>query len=162
MSTIDPRDGSALRDVVGHYPSGVTVVTAMSGGHPVGFACQSFHSLSLDPPMIVIMPARTSTTWPLIRAAGSFCVNILAADQGSLCRTFSTMGVNRFDGVEWAPGAHGCPMLTGTSAWIDCELTDEYDGGDHTLALGRVRALGSDETREPLIFHRGLFRSLAL
>lgn len=161
MSSIDPLDSSALRDVVGHYPSGVTVVTAMAGDAPVGFSCQSFHSLSLDPPMIVIMPGRASTTWPQIRAAGKFCVNILAADQGTLCRTFSTVGTDRFAGVRWAPGPGGAPVLDGASAWIDCDLDAEYDGGDHTIALGRVKALGSDESRPPLVFHRGLFRMLA-
>ncbi|WP_235490553.1 flavin reductase family protein, partial [Frankia sp. AvcI1] len=72
---------ATLRRVLGHYPSGVTVVTAVSDGVPVGFACQSFHSLSLDPPMILVLPARGSTTWPKIRQTGLFCVNILAQEQ---------------------------------------------------------------------------------
>jgi 3-hydroxy-9,10-secoandrosta-1,3,5(10)-triene-9,17-dione monooxygenase reductase component len=159
--TIDPVDGSALRGVLGHYPSGVTVVTSVCQGEPVGFACQSFHSLSLDPPMIVVLPGRTSTTWPKIRSVGRFCVNVLAEGQGDLCRAFALSGTDKFAGLTWHPSPSGSPVLPGASAWIDCEVAHEYDGGDHTIAVGRVRALDSDESRAPLIFHRGLFRLLA-
>jgi 3-hydroxy-9,10-secoandrosta-1,3,5(10)-triene-9,17-dione monooxygenase reductase component len=159
--SVDPVDSKTLRSVLGQYPSGVTVVTAVRRGEPVGFACQSFHSLSLDPPMIVVLAGRSSATWPKIREVRRFCVNVLAEGQEEVCRAFSVSGADKFAGVEWEPGPTGSPVLAGSSAWVDCHLVDEYDGGDHTIAVGRVHAVGSDETSSPLIFHRGLFRALA-
>ncbi|WP_256789922.1 flavin reductase family protein [Frankia sp. AvcI1] len=151
---------ATLRRVLGHYPSGVTVVTAVSDGVPVGFACQSFHSLSLDPPMILVLPARGSTTWPKIRQTGLFCVNILAQEQADLCQAFAVSGGEKFRGVDWRLSDRGSPIIAGASAWIDCDLVGEHDGGDHTIAVGLVMGLESDESRAPLIFHRGTFHTL--
>ncbi|MFQ1004095.1 flavin reductase family protein [Modestobacter sp. SSW1-42] len=149
---IDPR---AMRDVLGHFASGVTVVTAVGADGPVGFTCQSFSSLSLDPPLVAFAPARTSTTWPRLREAGRFCVNVLSEDQRALSGQFARSGTDKFAGVGWAPSAHGSPVLDGVVAWIDGELWAEYEGGDHTIVVARVLDLGADASRTPLLFHRG-------
>ncbi len=149
---VDPR---VMRDVLGHFASGVTVVTAVGPDGPIGFTCQSFSSLSLEPPLVAFAPARTSTTWPRLRDAGRFCVNVLAEDQSELSQAFARSGTDRYAGVRWAPSPHGSPMLDGVVAWIDSELWAEYDGGDHTIVVARVLDLGADPTRSPLVFHRG-------
>ncbi|MGY1694134.1 flavin reductase family protein [Geodermatophilus sp. SYSU D00814] len=152
MEVIDPR---VMRDVLGHFASGVTVVTSHSDAGPIGFTCQSFSSLSLDPPLVALAPARTSTTWPRLRDIGRFCVNVLAEDQSGLSAAFARSGVDKFAGVRWRPSPHGSPVLDGVVAWIDCTLWAEYDGGDHTIVAARVLDLGADPGRRPLLFHRG-------
>ncbi|MCX2180955.1 flavin reductase family protein [Streptomyces sp. SKN60] len=154
-----PVDPGEFRRVLGHFASGVTIVTAVDETGPTGFACQSFASLSLDPPLVVFMVARTSTTWPRIARAGRFCVNILGADQGPLCRAFAVSGADKFAGVPWTPApTTGSPRLPGAPAWVDCEIAAVHTGGDHLIVVGRVEALGAtDETGDPLLFHRGRF-----
>jgi 3-hydroxy-9,10-secoandrosta-1,3,5(10)-triene-9,17-dione monooxygenase reductase component len=149
-----PVSPAVMREVLGHFVSGVVVVTAIEDG-PVGFTCQSFASLSLDPPLVTFAPARTSTTWPRIRAAGAFCVNVLAEDHQELSGKFARSGTDKYAGVAWRPAPSGSPILEGVSAWIDCTLWNEYDGGDHTIAIGRVHDLGADPARLPLLFYRG-------
>jgi flavin reductase (DIM6/NTAB) family NADH-FMN oxidoreductase RutF len=149
---VDPR---VLRDVLGHFASGITVVTAIGPDGPLGFTCQSFSSLSLDPPLVAFAPARTSTTWPRLRAAGRFCVNVLAEEQSDLSQAFARSGTDKFAGVSWVSSPHGSPMLDGVVAWIDSELWAEYEGGDHTIVVARVLDLGADADRSPLVFHRG-------
>jgi 3-hydroxy-9,10-secoandrosta-1,3,5(10)-triene-9,17-dione monooxygenase reductase component len=146
-----------MRDVLGHFVSGVTVVTAMGADGPVGFTCQSFSSLSLDPPLVAFAPARTSTTWPRLREAGRFCVNVLAQDQDRLSQQFARSGTDKFAGVTWAPSPSGSPVLDGVVAWIDVTLEAEHDGGDHTIVVARVLDLGADASRTPLLFHRGAY-----
>jgi 3-hydroxy-9,10-secoandrosta-1,3,5(10)-triene-9,17-dione monooxygenase reductase component len=148
---------ATMREVMGHFASGIVVVTAAGPDGPLGFTCQSFTSLSLDPALISFSPARTSSTWPRIRAAGAFCVNVLSADQQDLSAGFARSGADKFAGVAWSPGPEGAPVLDGTCAWIGCTLWREYDGGDHTIAIGRVRGLGADATRTPLLYHRGRY-----
>ena len=150
-------DPGTMRDVLGHFASGVTVVTAQGDEGPIGFTCQSFSSLSLDPPLVVIAPARTSRTWPQLRALGRFCVNVLAEDQTELSVAFARSGVDKFAGVPWRPSRLGQPVLEDVVAWIDCELWAEYDGGDHTIVAARVLDLGADGRRGPLLFHRGAY-----
>ncbi|GGY25228.1 hypothetical protein GCM10010363_01790 [Streptomyces omiyaensis] len=153
-----PVDPAEFRRVLGHFASGVTIVTAAGAEGPAGFACQSFASLSLDPPLVAFMVARTSTTWPRIAAAGTFCVNVLGAAQGELCRGFAVSGADKFAGVEWSPApVTGAPRLAGAPAWIDCAITAVHTGGDHLIVVGRVEALGAAEEGEPLLFHRGRF-----
>ncbi len=146
-----------MRDVLGHFATGVVVVTARTpGGDLLGFTCQSFASLSLDPPLVSFAPARTSTTWPRIRDIGAFCVNVLAAGQRDRSVGFARSGaVDKFAGVDWWPAPSGAPVLEGVSAWVDCTLRAEHDGGDHTIVVGRVLDLGADPTRLPLLFYRG-------
>ncbi|WP_406307414.1 flavin reductase family protein [Streptomyces sp. NBC_00885] len=153
-----PVDPGEFRRVLGHFATGVTVVTAYDEMGPAGFACQSFASLSLDPPLIAFMVARTSTTWPRIAGAGAFCVNVLGAHQGELCRGFAVSGADKFAGVPYdrAP-ATGSPRLESVPAWIDCTIQAVHTGGDHLIVVGRVAALGAADEAAPLLFHRGKF-----
>ena len=152
--TVSP---AVLRDVLGHFVSGIVVVTAAGRSGPLGFTCQSFASLSLDPPLVSLAPARTSSTWPRIRAIGAFCVNVLAAEHEDVSVAFARSGVDKFAGVTWTPAPSGAPVLDGVSAWVDCELWAEYDGGDHTIAVGRVLDLSADPARPPLLYYRGRY-----
>jgi 3-hydroxy-9,10-secoandrosta-1,3,5(10)-triene-9,17-dione monooxygenase reductase component len=151
---------AVMRDVLGHFATGVVVVTARArDGALLGFTCQSFASLSLDPPLVSFAPSRTSTTWPKIREVGSFCVNVLAADHHELSDGFARSGtaVDKFAGVDWCPAPSGAPVLEGVIAWVDCALWAEHDGGDHTIVVGRVHDLGADPDRLPLLFYRGTY-----
>jgi 3-hydroxy-9,10-secoandrosta-1,3,5(10)-triene-9,17-dione monooxygenase reductase component len=152
---------SRFREVLGHYCSGVAVITAMDDGEPVGFSCQSFQSLSLDPPMVSFAPARTSTTWPRIRRVGRFAANVLAEGQGLLCRAFAVSGGDKFAGVEWYPSPAGVPLLEGALAWVEGEIVGEIDAGDHVLVVGRVLDLYANRDARPLLFFRGQFGALA-
>ncbi|WP_416483322.1 flavin reductase family protein [Streptomyces sp. CL12] len=161
-----PVDQDEFRRVLGTFASGVTVITAPAAEGergPAGFACQSFSSLSLDPPLVCFMVARTSTTWPRIARAGVFCVNILGADQAELCRAFAMRGADKFAGVPHTPAPRtGSPRLLGATAWIDCAVHAVHPGGDHLIVTGRVDALGTtDDPPAPLLFHRGDFGRLA-
>lgn len=151
-----PATPETMRAVLGHFCTGVVVVTAL-GERPFGFTCQSFSSLSLEPPLVSFNPARTSTTWPRIRDLARFCVNVLAHDQDELSELFARQGVDRFAAVDWTPSPLGSPVLAEVSAWIDCELAAEYDGGDHTIVVGRVHGLHANAHRHPLIFYRGRY-----
>jgi 3-hydroxy-9,10-secoandrosta-1,3,5(10)-triene-9,17-dione monooxygenase reductase component len=146
-----------MREVLGHFVSGIVVITSAGPGGPLGFTCQSFASLSLDPPLVSFAPSRTSSTWPRIRQVGRFCVNVLAADHEELSTGFARSGVDKFAGVGWRPGPSGSPVLDGVSAWIDCTLWNEYDGGDHTVAVGLVADLGAEPQRLPLLYYRGRY-----
>ncbi|MFE7834643.1 flavin reductase family protein [Streptomyces sp. NPDC057474] len=178
-----PVDQAEFRRVLGNFATGVTVITAPAStpatpathesdrtehptehpdDRPAGFACQSFSSLSLDPPLVAFLVGRTSTTWPRIARAGVFCVNVLSAEQGELCRRFAVSGADKFAGVAHAPApATGSPRLTGAAAWIDCTIHAVHTGGDHLIVVGRVQALGTGgEAVSPLLFHRGRFGEL--
>ncbi|WP_405777419.1 flavin reductase family protein [Streptomyces sp. NBC_01538] len=157
-----PVAPAEFRRVLGNFATGVTVITAPAGKGettPAGFACQSFAALSLDPPLVVFMVGRTSRTWPLIARAGVFCVNVLGAGQGELCRGFARSGTDKFAGVEYdAAPVSGSPRLTGASAWVDCAIQAVHTGGDHLIVVGRVEALGAgDGDTAPLVFHKGRF-----
>ncbi|MGW1890022.1 flavin reductase family protein [Streptomyces sp. NPDC002004] len=160
-----PVEAAEFRRVLGHFATGVTVVTAPAADGedgPAGFACQSFSSLSLTPALVAFMVARTSTTWPRIARAGVFCVNVLGEHQGDLCRGFAVSGADKFAGVDHEPSpVSGSPLLTGSTAWIDCTVQAVHTGGDHLIVVGRVDALGTPDDDPcapgPLLFHRGRF-----
>ena len=143
--------------VLGHFPTGVVVVTAMTDAGPVGMSVGSFTSVSLDPPLVAILPAKTSTTWPRIAAAAAFCVNVLTARQEALSRAFASSGADTFAGVSWRTAPSGAPILAGTLAWIDCDLEQSVEAGDHYIVLGRVRALdiADDDVADPLVLFQG-------
>lgn len=146
-----------FRRVLGQYPTGVCAVTADSpAAGPAGMVVGSFTSVSLDPPLIAFYPAKTSTSWPKIEAAGSFCVNILGADQEDVCRAFSSKAPDKFAHISHHPAPEtGSPIVDDVVAWIDCDIELVRDAGDHVLVLGRVRALDVESPRLPLLFFQG-------
>lgn len=150
-----------MRGIMGNFCSGVTVVTSQTEAGPVGFTCQSFTSLSLEPALITFNPTRTSKTWPQIREVGRFCVNVLGAQHQQLSGSFARSGVDKFAGVTHQLSPLGNPRLVDALAWIDCTLHVEHDGGDHTIVVGRVEALSAVEDLDPLLFFRGRYAGLA-
>jgi 3-hydroxy-9,10-secoandrosta-1,3,5(10)-triene-9,17-dione monooxygenase reductase component len=152
----DVVDGAEMRRVLGHFATGVTVVTGTADGRPVGFVCQSFTSVSLDPPLVLFCPANTSTSWPLIQQSKSFSVNVLAADQTELCQRFATSGGDKFDGALWHETAWG-PSLDGVLATVHCDIDQVHAAGDHDVVIGRVRKLVTHRDFGPLLFFKGQF-----
>jgi flavin reductase (DIM6/NTAB) family NADH-FMN oxidoreductase RutF len=152
LSDLSPR---RIRNVLGHFATGLTVITAATENGPAGFTCQSFASLSLEPALVTFSPARSSSTWPLLRAAGRFTVNILPADHQHLAAQFARSGADKFAGIDHSPSPLGNPVLDGALAWVDCELHQEYDGGDHTIVVGAVHALSARSDVDPLLFFKG-------
>lgn len=148
-------DSSRFRRVLGHFATGVAVITADTLSGPVGMAVSSFTSVSLEPPLVAFLPDKSSTSWPKIRDAGMFCVNILSAGQKELCAQFARKGTDKFAGVSWHPAPSGAPILDGGMAWIDCELTQTFESGDHYIAIGRVLQLEAAEYGAPLVFFQG-------
>ncbi len=149
-------DAAHYRSVLGHFPTGVTVITATGAEGPVGLAVGSFCSVSLDPALVAFFPGKSSTSWPGIREAGSFCVNVLAEDQEDLCRVFASKGADKFAGIGWDRAATGAPRLADVLAWIDCDIETVHDAGDHDICVGRVRELDVERRGiGPLVFFRG-------
>lgn len=148
-----------FRQVLGCFPTGVTVVTTVEGGLPVGMAAGSFFSVSLDPPLVGFCVMTTSNTWPAIERSGSFGVSILADDQTEVCRQLAKKGPDKFGGVAWSPApVTGSPLVDGAVAHLDCELEQQHLAGDHWIVVGRVRALELHRSEaEPLVFCRGGF-----
>ncbi|MGH3331631.1 MAG: 3-hydroxy-9,10-secoandrosta-1,3,5(10)-triene-9,17-dione monooxygenase reductase subunit, partial [Nocardioidaceae bacterium] len=146
-----------FRDVLGRFCTGVTVVTSMSGGRPVGMTCQSFSSVSLDPPLVLFCPAKGSRAWPLIQRAGFFCVNLLSHDQLELSNGFAAKGADKFAGVSWRQSATGAPLLDGVLGWVDCTIYAVHEAGDHYVVIGRVMDLDVEEAPHPLLFYRGQY-----
>jgi flavin reductase (DIM6/NTAB) family NADH-FMN oxidoreductase RutF len=149
-------DTGRFREVMGHFATGVTIITAMEDAGPVGFTCQTFVSLSLEPPLVALAPGKSSTSWPRIAQAGTFCVNVLAEDQEALCRDFAVSGGDKFAGVGWRIGGNGAPLLDGVLAWLECGLVATHDAGDHELVIGSVHDMGVTRGR-PLVYYRGGF-----
>jgi 3-hydroxy-9,10-secoandrosta-1,3,5(10)-triene-9,17-dione monooxygenase reductase component len=156
-TTAPPIPPERFRAVLGHFCTGITIVTSRDADGPAGMTAQSFTALSLDPPLVLVCPGKSSSSWPRIEAAGAFCVNVLGEDQEELCRGFAVAGSDKFAGVGYVAAPHtGSPLLTGALAWVDCRLDAIHDGGDHVIAVGRVLDLGVEtETGKPLLFYRG-------
>jgi flavin reductase (DIM6/NTAB) family NADH-FMN oxidoreductase RutF len=153
MKTIEP---ALFRMVLGHFPTGVVVVTAIGpDGEPVGMAVNAFSSISLDPPLVAFFPAMTSKTWPAIEASGAYCINILSTRQEQLSRSFSRSGTDKFAGVSWHPSPSGAPVLDDAVAWIDCDLFRADQAGDHYAVYGSVKDMRLQEGSAPLVFFRG-------
>ncbi|MDA3648906.1 flavin reductase family protein [Saccharopolyspora indica] len=153
-------DQAAFRRVLGHFGTGVAVITGMDGERPVGFACQSFAALSLDPPLVLFCPARTSRAWPALERAGRFCANVLSESQQPVSTVFGRSGENKFAEVSWSRAPSGAPVLTGALTWIDCTIETVHEAGDHYIVIGRVETLGETRPERPLLFYRGAYAGL--
>jgi 3-hydroxy-9,10-secoandrosta-1,3,5(10)-triene-9,17-dione monooxygenase reductase component len=158
MTRPPAHDPAHFRKVLGAFPTGVTVVTAMDGERPVGLVIGSFTSVSLDPPLVAFLPAKTSSSYPAIEAAGVFCVNVLAADQGDIAAAFAAKGDNKFEGIAWEAGPHTTsPRIHGCCAWMDCSVDAVHEAGDHWIVVGRVHEMDVDRDAGPMLFHRGQY-----
>ncbi len=152
-------DTGHFRRVLGHFATGVAIITAAGPTGPAGMVVSSFTSVSLEPPLVAFLPDKSSTSWPSIEAAGSFCVNVLSAGQEEVCRQFARKGVDKYAGISWRPAPSGAPVLEGVMAWIDCDLVQTFESGDHYIAIGQVRQLDAVEG-VPLVFFQGAYAQL--
>jgi 3-hydroxy-9,10-secoandrosta-1,3,5(10)-triene-9,17-dione monooxygenase reductase component len=154
MQTLPP-DPATFRTVLGHFATGVAIITAVDGDEPVGMACNSFTSVSLEPQLVLFCAANSSTTWPRIHAAGRWAANLLAEDGEAVCRRFAQQGIDRFEHLAYTIGRTGSPILDHSLAFVECETIDEYESGDHVIVVGRVVEMGYAPEGKPLLFYRG-------
>lgn len=155
-------DRLEFRKAMGCYATGVTVITGLSPeGRPVGMTVNSFNSVSLDPPLVLFSLDRKATHYNDFMASPHFAVHILAEQQQTLSRTFSTQGIDRWDGVSYERWETGCPIITGALAVFDCVTEARHEGGDHVIFIGRVLKLHFAAEGTPLLYYRGKYDQLA-
>ncbi|MEV0104399.1 3-hydroxy-9,10-secoandrosta-1,3,5(10)-triene-9,17-dione monooxygenase reductase subunit [Nocardia sp. NPDC050789] len=158
-------DGRQFRNVLGQFCTGITVITTFDGEGderaPIGFACQSFAALSLDPPLVLFCPTKGSRSWAAIERNGSFAVNMLAEEQQPVCARFGSREPDKFGGIDWHTSELDLPVLDGALATIQCTVDNVLDGGDHYIVIGRVQALSeSTDSGRPLLFYRGQYTAI--
>jgi 3-hydroxy-9,10-secoandrosta-1,3,5(10)-triene-9,17-dione monooxygenase reductase component len=153
----------SFREALGHYASGITVITSYVDGEPIGFTCQSFYSVSVSPPLVSFSVMSSSASYPRIRQAGRFAVNILSGEQVTISNQFARRGTDKWHGVEWQASPLGNPLLGGSLHWLDCEIHAEYAAGDHLIVIGEVKALNLQATAatQPLLYFKGQYCNLA-
>jgi 3-hydroxy-9,10-secoandrosta-1,3,5(10)-triene-9,17-dione monooxygenase reductase component len=155
-------DVGHFRRTLGHFCTGVTVVAAIAESEPVGFACQSFAALSLEPPLVLFCPTKVSRSWQAIEASGHFCVNVLHEKQKDVSARFGSKVPDKFAGIEWSPSKLGSPIIEATLAHIDCTVHSVLDGGDHYVVFGSVHSLSDVPHKKPrpLLFYRGEYTGI--
>lgn len=159
-ASIDSRE---YRNTMGLFATGVTVVTARMGRQRRGMTANSFTSVSLHPPLLLVCVDNGSSMHPLLEAADSFAVNILANDQREVSDVFARRGEGEavMNGVPFHDGPLGSPILEGVLAWAECRIEERYTGGDHTIVVGRVQAIAAERpSAGPLLFFSGDYRSI--
>ena len=155
---LDPKE---LRRVMGHFATGVTIVTTKSGdGTPYGLTANAFTSLSLDPPLCIVCVDRRAESFAHFYDSKVFTVNVLAREQEELSNRFAKSGGDKFSGVPTVPGHHGAPLIAGALAHIECCITDTLEGGDHVIHVGRIEHVHT-APGEPLLYFQGRYRRLA-
>lgn len=153
-------EGREFRDALGRFATGVALVTAAPEGELIGLVVNSLTSVSLEPPLILFCPSRSSVTWSRMRRGGRFAVNVLGRDSEAFVARAASPGSDRFAGVTWTPGRGGAPLLADALASLECEIVGEHPGGDHWIVVGRVDNLHLSPARDPLIFFEGGFHGL--
>jgi flavin reductase (DIM6/NTAB) family NADH-FMN oxidoreductase RutF len=148
-----------FRRVLGHFVTGVTVVTALDGDQPFGITVNALSSVSLEPPLVMVALDRRRFLTPIVRAAGRYAVNVLSEDQQALSDCFAgapvTPGRDHFCGAAWHPGTLGLPLLDGAIATLECTVVQTFSAGDHDLFIGRVETLASEPDHPmPLLYYR--------
>ena len=164
MSLLSPAiEPLRFREALGHYASGITVVTTHIDGEPIGFTCQSFHSVSMSPPLVSFSVMSSSASYPKIRQAGRFAVNILSEAQVEVSNQFARRGADKWRGIDWQESPLGNPLIAGSLHWIDCEIHAEHAAGDHVIVIGEVKALDLQEAAatQPLLYFKGQYRNIA-
>ncbi|MEQ6901288.1 flavin reductase family protein [Nocardioides sp. YIM 152588] len=154
-------DEALLRQAFGCFPSGVTALCGTLGGEPAGMTASSFTSVSLDPPLVSVCVARTSSTWRRMAALPSVGLSVLASDHGGVARALAARGTDRFAGVDWTRSASGAVFVPGATLWLECSPHRTFEAGDHDIVVLRVEALLMDADVEPIVFHRSAFREIA-
>jgi flavin reductase (DIM6/NTAB) family NADH-FMN oxidoreductase RutF len=155
-----PIEKNELRRVMGHFATGVTVVTTHGGqGRYFGLTANAFSSLSLIPPLVLVCVDKKAESYPSFEKSRVYTVNILSSEQEDLSRRFAVSGGDKFEGVAYRIGANGAPILQGALAHIECKIVGAHDGGDHTIYVGEVVEAETSEGK-PLLFYRGGYRSL--
>lgn len=151
-----------FREALGHYASGITVIASHCEGEPIGFTCQSFYSVSTRPPLVSFSVMSSSYSYPKIRQAGRFSVNILSDDQVKISNQFARQGADKWSEVEWQESPLGNPIIAGSLHWLDCEIHAEHAAGDHLIVIGEVKALNLQKAaaRQPLLYFKGQYRNL--
>lgn len=159
-TAIEPR---RFREALGHYASGITVITSQIEGEPIGFTCQSFHSVSMNPPLVSFNVMCSSASYPKIRQAGRFVVNILSDEQVRISNQFAQRGTDKWHGVDWQESPLGNPIIAGSLHWLDCEIYAEHAAGDHLIVIGEVKALDLQiaASTQPLLYFKGQYRNIA-
>ncbi|GIG90644.1 flavin reductase family protein [Plantactinospora endophytica] len=156
-----PATTDDFRLLLGHIPTGVVAVTATRDNRPVGLVVGSFFSISLRPPLIGFGVNNTSSSWPLISAGHTFCVNVLAADQDDVSRALATAGPDKFANLRWHTSEAGSPVIDGALAYLDCDLHTSHNAGDHQLIIGLVHCFHHLRSAAPLVFYRREYWSLS-
>jgi flavin reductase (DIM6/NTAB) family NADH-FMN oxidoreductase RutF len=153
---------AAFRHVMGHFVTGVTVITAIGAdGQPVGTTANAVSSLSMDPPLVLVCFDRASLTLDAVRSHGAFAVNMLADGQRHLSVNFARRGLAAaWEGIRHYPGPTGSPRLHGALAVVECTVEHELPGGDHEIVVGRVRDVTSESEGSPLVYWRGGYTTL--
>lgn len=157
--TASPFNSDHYRKVMGRLPTGVVAITGLADdGNELGLIVGTFHSLSMNPPVVTFSVASTSQTWPLIRRRKVFTANVLSSTQTEVCRSLAKKGPGKFENVDRHPGPVGTPRLADAIAWIDCTVQAEILVGDHFMVVGNVEAMESSDG-VPLLFQAGQFGS---
>lgn len=157
VSAIAPE---RFRKVLGGYPTGVSVITSSDADGNYGMVVGTFTSISLAPPLVGFFADKSSTSWPRIAGTGRFCVNVLGADQLAACRRFAGKHENKFEDHSYSPSPGGLPILDAAIAWIECDISQVTEIGDHLLVVGLVNELDRRENTEPLLFFSGSYYAI--
>ena len=160
-TTIEPL---SFREALGHYASGITVITSHLDGEPIGFTCQSFYSVSTSPPLVSFSVMASSASYPKIRQAGRFVVNILSGEQVGISNQFARKGTDKWHAVEWQQSPLGNPIIAGSLHWLDCKIHAEHAAGDHLIVIGEVKALSLQATpvTQPLLYFKGQYCNIGV
>jgi len=153
----------SFREALGHYASGITVITSHIEGEPIGFTCQSFYSVSMNPPLVSFSVMSNSASYPKIRQAGRFAVNILSDEQVRISNQFARRGTDKWHDVDWQASPLGNPIIAGSLHWLDCDIHAEHVAGDHLIVIGEVKALNLQEATatQPLLYFKGQYCNIA-
>jgi flavin reductase (DIM6/NTAB) family NADH-FMN oxidoreductase RutF len=154
---MDPQE---LRRVMGHFATGVTVITTVDkAGTPNGLTANAFMSLSLDPPLILISVDKGATCYACFELQNGFTVNFLSEGQEEISRRFATKGADKFAGLQWRAGSNGAAIIDGVLGYVECKIAQCHDGGDHTIVVGEIVNVDAIGER-PLLFFKGKYQRL--
>jgi flavin reductase (DIM6/NTAB) family NADH-FMN oxidoreductase RutF len=160
VTAVEVLDPDRLRRVFGAFPTGVTAIAALIDGQPVGLAANSFATVSLNPALVSVCIAHTSTTWPVLREAPRLGISVLSAAQTGAGRQLAARTDDRFEALIWRATDDGAVLLDGASAWLECSIDQQILAGDHEIVVLRVHDLDADADVTPLVFHASQFRRL--